>query len=231
MMYFSLLLIALASCSSENLFSDVQEQDTAQEAITLLEQEKVDKAIILLEKELAKKPEDYQLWSILASAYAQKAGIDIIRIALALGTDDTNLTNTNPLLELWPALPVATGETIELVQTSMDILERIPTEQKIKADTFKETFIGMAGSSLMLKLLDVNQDGELSLEEIGGLSEELAVAVLGVLLQASLGAIDLMANDGEDSASAAQKVGDSYNNIQNQSGTSQSEKLSQYLNP
>ena len=233
-MIVKLSIITLFSCAicfcgsaDKNHFQSFEKEDAAEDATLELEREKPQKAIDILEKELAADGENYQLLSLLSSAYAQKHGIDVIRFAISLASSETK--TANPLTALWPALPEATEENVDGVEYAVDILAAIPAEARTNADSFKLGLLSTCLVSLQLKALDLDGDGTLSLEELLRLTSTDAATVFSGLAGA-VSALASMSNSlGDNSGAASSQIEDIYQSLQSSSGDSQEEQLTNYL--
>src|SRR6478735_12133111 len=97
----ALLVAGIPACSS-NFFEAVADPEPADEATAALDEHRSDDAISILEKALRKEPENWLYVSLLASAKAQKAGVDTTDIALEMANgNDTGDTPGNPLTALF----------------------------------------------------------------------------------------------------------------------------------
>ena len=100
---------ALLGCGS-NVFRAVEKHDPADRALALLDEKKADEAISVLNDALEENSEDWVLVSLMASAKAQKAGVDTTEVAIKMATQDESQTAaaSNPLTSLFTVLPAAT---------------------------------------------------------------------------------------------------------------------------
>lgn len=232
---FYLLVFFPISCGSGNAFEALDSQDPAEKASALLEESKEDEAISLLEEALEDDPQNAQFLSILATAKAQKAGIDTIEFVLKLAEDSAddaepseNTTGNNEIIGLFDIVPVADDATISLMQEAVALLDQIDTEQKIAADHFKESMYYSILMTLRTKFIDIDGDGSLSAEEILALDDEQAIAIISDLANAES---SLAGFAGEDSKEedAAEQVGALSAAIASQPGDNDAEKLRSFL--
>ncbi len=96
---FIALSFYLAACGS-NVFDKADKKSVADEAVHYIELGKSEKAIAVLLKGLKKEPENYLFMSLMASAYAQKHGVDLISIAEGVAKDGDSSSSKSGSLKL-----------------------------------------------------------------------------------------------------------------------------------
>ncbi len=223
------LLTALSGCGV-NVLSGTEKKDPADDAVILLEKGKPADAINLLEKALADDPGDATMLSVLSLAYAARAGLDPLGFATDMASDATTVgtSSQSGLVALFGVMPKATASNIADVDRAVQILTVDMTrEQWLPGDTFKLAIFNTASMVLHLKVLDTNEDGTLSLEEITGLSDTSASGLLSQLTAAK--AILAADPDNEALKKAAESVGKYQAQIDAAPGATEEEKLKNYL--
>ena len=232
MLQMILLVGLLVSCGANSL-KQYEEENVKQDAVIFLEKHDPDSAIEILEKELEKSPDDAELLSLLATAYGQKHGLDVLDLALSFGTA-TATTNTatesgrSDIAKMWPFLPDPTTANIDGLAHSVAFLNQIPVAQRINGDYLKLAIHVSAEMSLRLKALDTNGDFKLSLSELASMSATTAAAILTGLLSAATAA-GLAGDQGDSANSASSSISKISTDIEAQSGSTQEEKLANYF--
>lgn len=229
--FFILLGIAAINLGcGGNIYQSIDSADASEKAVVALENEDPDKAINILEKEIEKKDDNYQAISLLATAKAQKAGIDIIDITLNLVTSQSENVQTsanNPVASLFSIIPDASDEIIELVNSSVALIQSIPNDKKTEADLFRLAMYQTALMILTTKALDSDGDGSIGLEELQSMSEEQALAIITSIVNAEDSAA-AFSGSGNQGAAAGQISGIS-EKINQQEGSTPAEKLKSFL--
>ncbi|WP_141735332.1 hypothetical protein [Oligoflexus tunisiensis] len=221
----SILLLALSSACGTNLFESVADPDPADKATAAMDERKSDEAISILEKALQDEPENWLYVSLLASAKAQKAGVDTTDIALEMAQGGES--SGNPLTALFTVLPTATQEVIDLLSEATELLASIPADQLESGDTFKISMFNTAFTALQAKFFDADGSGSFSVEELQSLDEDAAVNILNSLLNAENAATIYQSSGGTGDATS--NVTQIRSQIEQQPGETQAEKLRSYL--
>lgn len=228
--------LGVSACGS-NIFATGEAKDPAEDATIALDDDNPTKAIDILESALADDPENGRYLSILSTAYAQRAGVDLLSFARSLapsGDDDDDSgegggdSSSAGITQLWGVMPEATDDVLSDIDRAVLILTtEIPADQHQPGDTFKLGLYQMASISLHTKALDTDGDGALSPEEILDLSSASAASLL--LQLASAGAT-LATGEGDTSqAAAAERVASYQAAIEASPGDTQEDKLRNYL--
>lgn len=185
-----------------------------------------------------------QLVSILASAHAQKYGVDPFDLALALASSssDENEANSNSsgdenaMTKLFPVLPEATEENQAGLNQSLSILNSIGSSRFSNADFFKQALLLTANAAMVTKSLDKNGDGKIDINDAASLTIENAEALLDFLEQAAVAALgSAQAEDStiegieSNAAKSAQSIDKIKEEICATEGSSDTEKIQNYL--
>ncbi len=224
----SLVVIVIASCGA-NPYKTYEKKDPAEDATVALEDNDADKAISILTDALADDPDNNTFKSILALAYAQRAGIDPLTIAQRMGGNTSSAsTSGNGLTSLFGIMPAATDAAIADVDTALVLLNSIPTDQRITADNLKFAMFQIAAMTLRSKQLDTDGDGVLSTEELLQMSTASAAAILSQLASAA-GAYSGSTSSSTTDKAASEQISKIQTAIQGQPGATDQEKLQSYL--
>lgn len=218
----------LISCG-KNIYSSFESEPAAESATIALEDQKPDKAISILEKAIAKDGSgtNYQLTSLLASAKAQKAGVDTIDLVLNLVDSSQSSSSDNGIIAMFTVMPEASSENIDLVIEARDLLISIPEASRTDADVFRLSMYYTTIMVLQTKALDLDGDGSLSPQELIAMSEQEAIAIISNLASAGSLLSDYSGDGGN--ATAANGVSSIYTEVEGTDGSTQKEKLSNYL--
>lgn len=174
--------------------------------------------------------------SILASAHAQLYGIDPLDLGLALAedksteTEEDNSSSKNDITRLFPYLPEASDDNIKNLGIALAILDSIGNSNFKTADNFKKGLFLMANASLLVKKIDIDEDGKISLDEASNLTLTDAQNLFIILASA---ASTIAAGAGSNLESGAQgassKITSLITTIDKTEGTDRAEKLKNYL--
>lgn len=223
---------AMVACGSSNTYAPLQSYDPADEAARLLEKGKPQEAITLLEDSLKEDPENYRWISMLALAYAQRAGVAPIDFVEKLGDSTAtsgSSTSTNGITSLFSVTPAATTQNIADVDYAITLMGQLPSDQFSDAEKLKLSIFQTASTVLKIKALDTNGDGTVSTAELLGLGGDTAESILSGLVNASA----LLAGGGSSASSggtaAASQIDSIVSGINGQSGADAKDKLTSYL--
>jgi hypothetical protein len=212
------------SCRS-NVFEPVENPNPADQATAYMDEQKPDEAISVLNSALKSDPNNYQLISLMASAKAQKAGIDTLDIAVKLATD--GVSGSNALTALFSILPVVTDQNRALMLEVVTLLGSIPVESRTNADNFKSTLYNAAFTALQAKYFDGDGDGVFTIEELSQLDDASADAIINSLLDAQNSAV--LFEGAEANGVAAEKVQEIKAQLDQQPGATNAEKIRNLL--
>ena len=215
----------LFSCGT-NTFEQVETtKDVAEEATRALDEQKSDKAISILTEALVDDPTNYQYISLLASAKAQKSGVDTMDFALSMASGNSD--SGNAITGLFGVVPDATDEAISLLSEAVTHMDSIPSAELIPADQFKSSMFYSSLMTMQTKALDSDGDGVLSAEELLAMSEAEASTIINSITGAESAIANYSASDG--TGTAATNVGQIKSDIDGQAGSTDAEKLRNYL--
>ena len=235
---YGLLLSAwlLSIACGRNVYNQFEEGSPADEAVKYLEEDNPDAAIATLDDAIAADPANYQLISLLASAKAQKAGVDTVALILNLISDDgsestsaTGAGTSNGIVGLFGVMPDYSAEVVSLLTESVQLIDSIPASQTLAADRFKLSLFYTALMTVRTKQIDLDGDGTLSPEEIAGMDDATAIAILTDIATAESSVTGYNANDGTEQA--ASQISGISQAIASQEGETQADKLRNYLQP
>lgn len=230
-LFIAITFTALVSCGA-NPFKAYEKKDAAEDATIALENNDAQKAIDILTTALEDDPSNTTYISILALAYAQRAGVDPLTLAQKMGgassSTATSASSGNGLTSLFSIMPDATDANISDIDTAVSLLLSIPTASRINADTLKLAMFQIADMTLRSKQLDTNGDGTLSTDELLHMSASSAKAILSQLAAAATAYAGGTSASTTDAAAAAQ-ISKIQAAIQAESGTTDTEKLQSYL--
>jgi hypothetical protein len=235
------MTISLVGCG-QSIFSGFRKIDPAAEACRELENNDPSAAISILTSALESSPGNAQYLSILATAYAQRAGVDPLYLALNMSSNSS--TNSSALAlasagsssdftAMFSLLPTPTQSVLDDVDLAVTILtEQIDAASRQPGDLFKGAIFMTASMVLHVKKLDVSGDGTLSVSDLASMSEEDALAILSNLSSAItlLGTTGSSDGGGEATAAAASSTLEAFSSqITSSSGSTDVDKLRTYL--
>jgi hypothetical protein len=224
-------MTVLTACGP-NAFKQMEKQEPAQEATVALENDNAQKAIDILTDALKDDPGNQQYISILALAYAQRAGVDPLTLAQKMASDTANsdssltLAGGNSVTALFGVMPVATEATIADVDTAVALLLSLTTRPSY--DVLKLAMFQTASMTLRAKILDTNGDGILSPAELLTMTSTSAIAILSQLA----GAADAFSGSSSSSTTdqaASARVSTIQAAIAAEQGATDEERLKNYL--
>lgn len=228
LIFFALCTSIISGCGA-NVYSDLQSYDPADEAARLLEEGKSSDAIDLLESALEDDSANTSWISMLALAYAQRAGVAPLDFVSNIGTENTAPSGSNEITALFGVTPAATTGSIADVDRAIELMNQIPSESYNDAEKLKLSIFQTAATVLKVKILDVDGDGEVSQNELLGLSNATAESILTGLVNAST----LLGNGGADASSGGEEMANQIDamvsGINAQSGNTAKDKLSGFL--
>ncbi|MBI2601686.1 MAG: hypothetical protein HYW48_01405 [Deltaproteobacteria bacterium] len=184
------------------------------------------------------KPEAPNWVSILASAQAQKAGIDILLIVLELAKGEseessastTGSTTTGSEFEkLFPVLPAGTTENSFNLGFAITLLASIGSETLTKADNFKQGIFLTSRTALFIKSVDKDGDGVVSPLEVLDINDSSAEDIVDTLTQA-IATIDAAGiGSGSRSETSANQIEEIKKQIEESEGETLGDKLRNFI--
>ncbi len=232
--YSLLLSMTLAACG-QNMLKTGESKDPAEDATIALDRGDAGEAISILEKALEDDAGNPKLLSILALAYAYRAGISPLEFATKLAESNASTSPSLTLAEstsfsaMFAVLPDATAAVLEDIDRAVEILTaEIGVDDRQPGDVFKIAIFQSASMLLHTKALDKNGDGTLSIDEIVDLSSSSATGILSQLSSAKA----VLAQSSADDQSAAQALAalDKYSSaIAAEEGATDEDKLRNFL--
>ena len=225
----ALALCALAACGS-NVYSPLQSYDPADQAARYLEKGKPQAAIDLLEDALGNDAGNSTYISMLALAYAQRAGVAPLDFIENMGSAEPGAgAGSNGITALFAVTPPATTAAIEEVDYAIVLLGQLPAEALNNAVMLKLSIFQTASTVLKIKILDTDGNGIVSAAEMLNLSDATAESILLGLINASV----LLSGGGSSASSggeaAASLISEMVSGINGQGGSTARDKLSGYL--
>ena len=224
----STLLAVLASCGPNHLAS-LERDDPAEDATVALEEGDPNRAINILTKALEEDSTNWTYVSILALAYAERAGINAVKLATNMASDSGNgNSSTNEVTALFAVLPDASNENISDVDQAVSLMISIPAASRTNADVLKIAMFQTASLTLRTKKYDLNGDGVVSPDELLAMSSGDAVTILNQLASAATAFASGSSTSSTEQAAATQ-ITAIQAAINSCSGQDQEAKLKNYL--
>ncbi len=221
------VLIMTIGCGA-NPYKSYEKEEPTEDATIALEGKDPDKAITILQKALIKEPENWIYVSILALAYAERAGVATMTLAKSLATSSKSSSSANGVTSLFSIMPAATDANITDIDTALSLMLTIPASIRTTADVLKIAMFQTSALTLRSKKYDANADGVISAEEALAMSVTDATAIFSQLAAAAAAFASGSSTSTTDVAAAAQIT-----SIQTKIGTcpgaNQDEQLKNYL--
>ena len=237
----SVILLLNAGCG-QSIFKSTRKIDPAAEAAVALEKQNPDEAISILNSALSHSPGNPKYLSILATAYAQRAGVDPLHLALSISTKANSGASlalssgsSSQFTAMFSLLPEATAQAITDIDLAISILnEQIASTDRQPGDLFKTAIYMTASLVFHVKKLDSLGKGTLSPSDLASLSDADADAILNNLTSAitmlsSSGIISGSSDTTTATAQAASALSQYSTQINAAPGTTNAEKLRNYL--
>lgn len=218
---------SLTSSCGPNSYKSLEKKEPAEDATIALENNDAQKAIDILTSALSDDPTNQKYISILAMAYAQRAGVDPITLAMNM-SNTSALAESNNVTSLFSVMPVATEDTIADVDKAVELLISIPTADRKTYDTLKLAMFQTAAMTLRAKILDTNGDGILSTEELLAMSSKSAIAMI-TQIAAAAGAFTGVDTSSATDKAAAEQITKIQAAIASEPGATDEAKLKSYL--
>ena len=223
----SIILFSLwiSSCGNSIFEAAEPTKDPAEEATRALEEGDYETAISVLTSALESEPTNYQYVSLLASAKAQKAGVDTMDFALEMASGNTS---DSGITGLFSVVSDATADNLTALGEAVDLMDTIPSSDQTAADQFKTSMFYTSLMTMRTKALDTDGDGVLSAEELANnLNDSNASDIINSIVGAEDALANYTADDGTgDAAGNVSAIKDA---IDSQDGATDAEKLRNYL--
>lgn len=223
--------IALASLAcGQNVFRSREKSDPATDAALDLERDNPSGAIDLLTAALQSDPSNAQYLSILASAYAQRAGVEPLTLGshMAESQSSSSSSTTSNITSLFSIMPAATATALADIDAATFIMaNRIAPAARQAGDTYKLAIFQTAAMVMHLKVFDTTGSGTLSASALASMSDATAITLLAQLASSQA----ILAANGSDkvSTNAAASLAKYQTQINAAPGTSVADKLRNYL--
>lgn len=212
----------LVACGSGNVFSKAVKRSESDKARAALESGDVDAAIDTLNAYLRDHPDDHAARSMLANAYLKKSGVDLLKIGGSLSNGGNN--NQSDWSTVSSALPAGTEENVANVKAAVDALSSIPANQRTDEQNYQLAVAQTTLAVTVAKKVAGDSTGQLSDEKIDQMSDSDALTIYNAL-KGSKDASSSLSNPD----SGLSKVGTISEAVESQPGTSEAERLRNYL--
>lgn len=211
----------VTACGSGNVFSNAVKRSDSEKAQAALESGDVDSAIDYLNSYLRDHPEDAGAKSMLANAYLKKSGVDLLKIGSSISSGSQNQSNWGAVSS---ALPAGTQENIANVQAAVQALSQIPADQRTDEQNYQLAVAQTTLAITVAKKVAGDSTGQLSNEKIDQMSDTDAATIYNALKGSSDASNAMSTPD-----SGLSKVGSITGAIDSQSGSTEAERLRNYL--
>lgn len=230
-----MIAMAVFSACGANLYKSLEKDDPAEDAALALEDGDAESAIDILETALHDDPSNPKLLSILSYAYAARAGVEPLTLALRMGTNSSSNnggnqnSNNGTMSQLFDVVPEPTTGNLNDIARAVEILaSEIAYEDRLPGDTLKLALFQTASFAMRMKAVDLNGDGQISIEELAALSSASANGILNQL-SAAQSQLASAPQDDKTSQAAAEALSQYQDLINSQPGTTDEEKLKNFL--
>jgi hypothetical protein len=211
-----------------NAFQATDKGDPAEDAVIALEKDDPDTAIERLESALSREPDNAKYLSLLAAAYAQRAGVEPIQFGREMSESGAGTSSASGLVAAFNILPEATAGVLSDIDKAIEILAELGSDNFLPGDTFKLGLYQAASFILHTKALDTNRDGTISASEAIDLSDTSAAGLLNQIAAAQA-MLEAQGVSDPAAAKAAESIKAYQDQIDAQAGANQEEKLRNFL--
>jgi hypothetical protein len=215
-------LSSLTGCGSGNVFSNAVKRSETDKAQAAIESGDTDTAISALNDYLKKNPNDASARSMLANAYLKKSGVDLLKIGTSISSGGGGSQSEWGTLS--SALPAGTAENVANVQAAVQALSSIPADQRTDEQNYQLAIAQTTLAVTVAKKAAGDTTGQMTEEKIDQISDSDALTIYNAL-KGSKDATGAMTNPD----SSLSKVGSISDGIDSQSGTTEAERLRNYL--
>lgn len=209
------------ACGSGNVFSKVVKRSESDKAKAALEAGDVDSAIDTLNSYLKDHPDDPAARSMLANAYLKKSGVDLLKIGTTISSGGQGQSDWTTVST---ALPEGTSENIAHVQAAVESLSQIPANQRTDEQNYQLAVAQTTLAVTVAKKVAGDTSGQLTPEKIDQMSDSDAVTIYNAL-KGSKDATSALSNPD----AGLSRVGSITDGIDNQTGSTDAERLRNYL--
>lgn len=225
---FVFTVAVIPGCTTENLASGSAELTPREEARQALEEEDWDKAVSLYSELIASEPDSFELYPLLAAAYAGRGGIDILTIIESvINSDGAGNNLLGSIGEHVPKEPSVAQ--LADVRAAIEQIESMPLDHRAKDGSYSyssETntqltiYLGAESSMIVNKYTpDEEFDEEVTADDLENMTDDEVDAMISN--------IDTIAQTGDESLAAAAE--DVLTAIEATEGETQKEKLINYI--
>ncbi len=231
-----IFLMALSlfwGCSTKNAASSYTADTDEEKARKALDQEDYAGAIDGYGKIVEGDPTRYDLYPLLAAAYAGAAGIDLVNIVKARFGVDASTNLFDQLNSFVPAAP--TDDQLVSIRASVNLLKSMPEVERdpaqnskdyASASAFQLTLYLAVSSAMNINKFVVKTDtGAVDQAKLESMTDADVEAILG-----NLEDIVVTQTGGKASEALSTQVNTTLEAINSQPGATQKEKLVSYLN-
>jgi hypothetical protein len=212
----------ITACGSGNVFSNAVKRSDTDKAQAALENGDTDSAISSLNEHLKKNPNDTSARSMLANAYLKKSGVDLLKIGSSISAGSA--ASQSDWSAVSGALPSGTADNIANVQAAVQTLSSIPADQRSDEQNYQLAIAQTTLAVTVAKKAAGDSTGQLTEEKIDQISDSDALTIYNAL-KGSKDATESMSNPD----SGLSKVGSIADGIDSQSGTTEAERLRNFL--
>ncbi|NBW80255.1 tetratricopeptide repeat protein [bacterium] len=214
-------IVGLSGCGSGNVFSGVVKRSDSDKAQAALESGDFDSAIDSLNSYLKDHPDDASARSMLANAYLKKSGVDLLKIGTSISSGTQGQSNWSTISG---ALPAGTSENVANVEAAVAALSSIPASQRTDEQNYQLAVAQTTLAVTVAKKVAGDGTGQLTTEKIDQMSDTDALTIYNAL-KGSKDATGAMTTPD----SSLSKVGSITDGIDSQSGTTDADRLRNYL--
>lgn len=182
--FFAAVMIIIQFSCGANPLKSYEKKDPAEDATIALENNNPSKAIEILTAALQDDPGNTVYISILALAYAERAGVNVLSLTQKMASNSGSSTS-HGVTDLFSVMPEASDANISDVDIAVSLMISIPAASRTTADILKIAMYEIAALTLRTKKYDTDGDGAISAAEALAMSSSDALTILTQLASAS----------------------------------------------
>lgn len=230
---FLMTLHIFLACSTKNAASSYTADTAEEKARRALDNEDFATAIEGYGKIVEDDPTRYDLYPLLAAAYAGAAGIDLVNIVKARFGADQSTNLFDQLSSFVPAEP--TEVQLTSIRASVNLLKSMPVAERDPAQNDKDyasaaafqltLYLAVSSAMNINKFVVKTDTGTMDPAKLESMTDADVEAILG-----NLEDIVMTQTGGQASEALSAQVNSTLDEINNQPGATQKEKLVSYLN-